>query len=212
MNLLLTAALLLASALPNANAADIGVPGLRGVDTAAAAAAAADSNADGAETSRRHLQNSLGDWALCTTSSQCRNQCCSRKFPTSDGQLKCTPVGGFKPSEGCIVNSPSASASACLKDGEKCGLIGMGPKCTECCNEASPLPETYGGWAMGRQCGWASISAKDWDKCTNSFYCKSNCCSSKYSDGILKCTPVGGFKSSEGCVGYGWRAGYYNRR
>jgi hypothetical protein len=202
MNLLLAATLLLASvANINADAADMRVPGLRGVDTAAAA--------DGTEeTSRRHLQNSLGDWALCTASSQCRNQCCSSKYSSSDGQLKCTPVGGFKPSEGCIGNGPSATSS-CLKDFSKCGLIGMGPRCTECCNEASPLPETIGGWAMGRQCGWESISAKDWDRCTNSYYCKSNCCSSKYSDGVLKCTPVGGFKPSEGCVGYGWRGGYY---
>ena len=54
MNLLLPASLLLASVLPNANAADVGVPGLRGVDTAVAA--------DGVVASRRHLQNSLGDW------------------------------------------------------------------------------------------------------------------------------------------------------
>ena len=59
MNLLLTATLLLASVLPNANAADMGPPGLRGVDTDTAAAAA-----DGAVASRRRrqLQNSLGDW------------------------------------------------------------------------------------------------------------------------------------------------------
>jgi hypothetical protein len=57
MNLLLTATLLLASVLPNANAANMGAPLLRGVDTAAAAD-------DGAVASRRRrqLQNSLGDW------------------------------------------------------------------------------------------------------------------------------------------------------
>jgi hypothetical protein len=97
MNLLLTTTLLLASLQPIANAADMGmgVPGLRShsVDTAAAAAAAA---------SRRHLQNSLGDWEFCTNSNQCRNQCCSNKYSTSDGRLKCTPVGGFKPWEGCL--------------------------------------------------------------------------------------------------------------
>ena len=104
MNLLLTATLLLASltAVPNANAADMGVPGLRSrsVDTAAAAAAADDD--DDTIASRRHLQNSLGDWEFCTNSNQCRNQCCSNKYSTSDGRLKCTPVGGFKPWEGCL--------------------------------------------------------------------------------------------------------------
>ena len=43
-----------------------------------------------------------GDWEFCTNSNQCRNQCCSNKYSTSDGRLKCTPVGGFKPWEGCL--------------------------------------------------------------------------------------------------------------
>jgi hypothetical protein len=42
-----------------------------------------------------------GDWETCTNSNQCRNQCCSGKY--SGGVLKCTPVGGFKPSEGCVA-------------------------------------------------------------------------------------------------------------
>ena len=107
MNLLLAATLLLASvANINADAADMRVPGLRGVDTADAAAADGTS---GASHSRRQLQNSLGDWAFCTDSSQCQNQCCSSKYSTSDGRLKCTPVGGFKPSEGCVGGPPSPS-------------------------------------------------------------------------------------------------------
>ena len=107
MNLLLAATLLLASvANINADAADMRVPGLRGVDTADAAAADGTSRASH---SRRQLQNSLGDWAFCTDSSQCQNQCCSSKYSTSDGRLKCTPVGGFKPSEGCVGGPPSPS-------------------------------------------------------------------------------------------------------
>jgi hypothetical protein len=100
MNLLLAATLLLASAsAPNADAAEmrVPVPGLRGVDTANAA--------DGAVASRsspsRHLQNKKSDWAFCTDSSECKSQCCSNKYSTSDGRFKCTPVGGFKPEEGC---------------------------------------------------------------------------------------------------------------
>ena len=107
MNLLLAATLLLASvANINADAADMRVPGLRGVDTADAAAADGTS---GASHSHRQLQNSLGDWAFCTDSSQCQNQCCSSKYSTSDGRLKCTPVGGFKPWEGCVGGPPSPS-------------------------------------------------------------------------------------------------------
>ena len=33
----------------------------------------------------------LGDWALCSSSSQCSNGCCSGKY--SGGDLKCTPLG-----------------------------------------------------------------------------------------------------------------------
>ncbi|KAL7444950.1 hypothetical protein ACHAXH_008268 [Discostella pseudostelligera] len=41
----------------------------------------------------------------------------------------------------------------------------------------------------------------DWTVCSNSNQCANQCCSGKYSGGVLKCTPVGGFKTSEGCVG-----------
>ena len=44
----------------------------------------------------------LEDWAFCSSSSQCRNGCCSSRY-SDDGKLKCTPVGGFKPHEGCIT-------------------------------------------------------------------------------------------------------------
>eukprot|EP00985_Skeletonema_marinoi_P033129 scaffold40534_cov548-Skeletonema_marinoi.AAC.1 len=97
-----------------------------------------------------------GEWETCTDSTQCKNQCCSSKY--SDGVLKCTPVGGFKPSEGCVGSSTSTSTTSTSKLGE-------------------------------------------WQQCSNSKQCNNQCCSSKYSDGVLKCTPVGGFKPSEGCVG-----------
>jgi hypothetical protein len=44
----------------------------------------------------------FGDWEFCSSSSQCRNGCCSSRY-SNDGKLKCTPVGGFKPHEGCII-------------------------------------------------------------------------------------------------------------
>jgi len=42
----------------------------------------------------------LGEWEKCSDSKQCENQCCSSKW--SEGVLKCTPVDGFKPWEGCV--------------------------------------------------------------------------------------------------------------
>jgi len=56
-----------------------------------------------------------GDWQTCSTSTECQNQCCSSKY--SDGVLKCTPVGGFKTSEGCVGSSTSTPK---LGEWEKC--------------------------------------------------------------------------------------------
>jgi len=111
-----------------------------------------------------------GDWETCTSSNQCRNQCCSGKY--SGGVLKCTPVGGFKPSEGCVGSSISPDPPS--------------P------SPPSPSPPSPTPTGLG-----------DWVFCTNSNQCKNQCCSKKYStsDGRLKCTPVGGFKPWEGCVG-----------
>jgi len=36
--------------------------------------------------------NGKGDWEFCTTSSQCRNSCCSKEH-SDDGKFKCTPGG-----------------------------------------------------------------------------------------------------------------------
>ena len=52
-----------------------------------------------------------GDWTACTNSNQCTNQCCSGKY--SSNILKCTPVGGFKPWEGC-----TGSATRNLRGGD----------------------------------------------------------------------------------------------
>jgi hypothetical protein len=56
------------------------------------------------------LEASLGDWVGCVNSNQCANQCCSGKY--SDGVLKCTQVGGFKTSEGCVGGSASGEKLA----------------------------------------------------------------------------------------------------
>jgi hypothetical protein len=89
----------------------------------------AGSNSAGEDTGLK-----LGDWAFCTSSNQCNNQCCSSKYSTSDGRLKCTPVGGFKPLEGCVgdsapvpapsnSNSVSASVTAGSSAGEDTGAV-----------------------------------------------------------------------------------------
>ena len=55
----------------------------------------------------------------CADSTQCKNECCSRK--NSEGVLKCTPVGGFMTSEGCVaVGSSTITTTSKLGNGEKC--------------------------------------------------------------------------------------------
>jgi len=48
-----------------------------------------------------------------------------------------------------------------------------------------------------------SPNREEWDTCADSTQCKNQCCSSKLSEGVLKCTSVGGFKTWEGCVAVG---------
>jgi hypothetical protein len=52
-------------------------------------------------TGRPMAGSTFGDWEFCSSSSQCRNGCCNSRY-SDDSKLKCTPVGGFKPHEGCI--------------------------------------------------------------------------------------------------------------
>ena len=44
----------------------------------------------------------IGNWQFCKRSSECNNGCCSSRY-SHDGNLKCTPVGGFKPDQGCVA-------------------------------------------------------------------------------------------------------------
>jgi predicted carbohydrate-binding protein with CBM5 and CBM33 domain len=52
---------------------------------------------------------SLGDWSVCSSSNQCRNQCCSGRY--SGGVLKCTPLAsGFDPvANGCVGSSTTTT-------------------------------------------------------------------------------------------------------
>lgn len=55
-----------------------------------------------------HGQN-LGDWEFCSSSSQCRNGCCSSRY-SDDGKLKCTPLNGGFRSDICVSGSGSGSS------------------------------------------------------------------------------------------------------
>lgn len=70
----------------------------------------------------------LGDWQLCSTSSQCQNGCCSSKY--SNGVLKCTPLtGGFN---AAICVSPDQTGS--LGDWQFCSTSSQ---CQNgCCSSA----------------------------------------------------------------------------
>jgi hypothetical protein len=77
----------------------------------------------GADTSaffQNTVPQKLGDWNVCTNSNQCINQCCSGKY--SQGVIKCTPVGGFKPWEGC-----TGSATRYLRHGGDDADSGLRP-------------------------------------------------------------------------------------
>ena len=66
---------------------------------------------DGIILHERQLQDwgagSLGDWAFCSSSSQCRSACCSR-LHTNNGRIvqKCIPVGSFQASH-CVSTGPA---------------------------------------------------------------------------------------------------------
>ena len=133
----------------------------------------------------------LGDWMPCASSSQCMNGCCSPVY--SDGVLKCTP-GGYNPSI-CVGGSatvvlgdwtPCSSSSQCAN---KC----CSSQYSEGVNKCTPL--NFGFDPIQNGCVGYEFSTKrgDWAVCTESSQCHNGCCSSIYSNGILKCTPDIGF-------------------
>ena len=60
--------------------------------------------------------STLGDWTVCSNSNQCTNQCCSGKY--SGGVLKCTPVGGFKTSKGCVGSGKLGDWTICTNSNQ----------------------------------------------------------------------------------------------
>jgi hypothetical protein len=109
----------------------------------------------------RNLQ-SLGDWEICTSSNQCSNGCCSKKY--SEGQYKCTPLEeGFVPEDnGCVsdgggeslgdwtvcTSSDQCRNGCCSKqysnDGQyKCTPLGAGfvPENNGCIASTQPGPQ-----------------------------------------------------------------------
>jgi mannan endo-1,4-beta-mannosidase len=79
---------------------------------------------------------SLGDWTVCSTSSQCRNGCCSGTY--SGGVFKCTPLnGGFNPSI-CTggpppTPTPPSSGGTCGGGNRGNGVCANG----QCCSRVS---------------------------------------------------------------------------
>ena len=79
---------------------------------------------------------SLGDWTVCSTSSQCRNGCCSGTY--SGGVFKCTPLnGGFNPSI-CTggpppTPTPPTSGGTCGGGNRGNGVCANG----QCCSQVS---------------------------------------------------------------------------
>ncbi|KAJ1557977.1 hypothetical protein HK096_004271, partial [Nowakowskiella sp. JEL0078] len=157
-----------------------------------------------------HLSSAalLGDWAFCTSSSECSNKCCSKQY-SGDGKLKCTPGGS--PSQ-CLSTSTTTALKAnwefCTASSQcanKCcstQYSGDGKlKCTpggspaQCVASASLTTTTP---AAKSPSPVSSSKLSDWQLCTLSSQCTNGCCSKQYSgDGNLKCTPGG---SASQCV------------
>lgn len=51
---------------------------------------------------KKGVHSRLGDWALCSVSSECRNGCCSN-FDSDDGRGRCIPSEGGLRSDLCVV-------------------------------------------------------------------------------------------------------------
>jgi hypothetical protein len=61
----------------------------------------------------------LGDWAQCSSNSQCRNGCCSGQY--SGGVLKCTPLsGGFNSAICTAGTGPTPPTTGSLGDWAQC--------------------------------------------------------------------------------------------
>ena len=145
---------------------------------------------------------SLGDWEFCSSSSQCRNGCCSR-LHSDDGRLKCTPVGGFQASH-CVTGGPaptptrppSAPLPTKMPTAKKPTTPMTKKPITPMTKKPTKKPSRP---PTGRPMAGSAFG--DWEFCSSSSQCRNGCCSSRYSDDSkLKCTPVGGFKPHEGCI------------
>ena len=67
-------------------------------------------------TDQRSLQG-LGDWQFCSSSSQCRNGCCSSKY-SNDGKLKCTPLSGGYNAAICVSGTKLGDWQFCSSNSQ----------------------------------------------------------------------------------------------
>ncbi len=146
-----------------------------------------------------------GDWSLCSSSSECRNGCCSGEW--SGGVLKCTPfdeselLGGYRP-DICVGDPPTNGDWAECSTSSDCdtgccsgrysdGLLKCTPISGERMTDICVTSET--------NCNGGVSCLVDWEMCTSSSECMNGCCSGEWSGGVLKCTP---FDESELLGGY----------
>lgn len=170
------------------------------VDESAATALIQQGDVVDEDVQRRRL--GLTDWTMCSASSQCNNGCCSGTY--SGGVLKCTPLNGGYRADLCVGGSGSlgdwtqCSASSQCRNGCCSGTYSGGVlKCTPVGGYRADMCVGGGGG------GEVAVSGLgDWTQCSASSQCQNGCCSGTYSGGVLKCTPVGGFRADM-CVGGG---------
>ena len=150
---------------------------------------------------------SLGDWAPCSSSSECKKGCCSGMY--SSGVLSCTPLdetlllGGYQP-DICVGNTATPWVQ-CLSNSEcKSGccsghFTGGQRKCVPVAGEELAHicipPDT--------NCTSGYLCRGDWVPCSSSSECNNGCCTGTNSLGVLKCTPDPANYTSDICIDYG---------
>jgi hypothetical protein len=150
---------------------------------------------------------SLEDFAPCSSSSECKKECCSGMY--SSGVLVCTPLdeplllGGYKPD--VCVGDPATPWAQCLTSSECdsgcCSghFTGGQRTCVPVANEELAhiciSPDT--------NCTPGYLCRGDWVPCSSSSECNNGCCTGTNSGGVLKCTPDPANYTSDICIDYG---------
>ena len=98
----------------------------------------------------------LGDWELCSVSSECTNGCCSSQY-SDDGQLKCTPLDGGFDSNICVSNDDPTTTGTCgngdvgdgvCANGQCCSSFGWCGDSPEHCGSSTTNPPSSGTYSI----------------------------------------------------------------